>query len=184
MKCLVDLLLKFKEFMWRHLVRTLGNRGGAGLQVDDKFDFSDRGYSRQFFWEDVGKIVNDRNVLDAFEGGGIQSIHHKYLCFSITDNSGGVINNLARGVKKLDRLGATIECGIVKFQPVHSQNEVYGGRHQDYGGSMEFNSFNFNDGFGHYLGGSALAYRGANNHRWVHLFQCEVMRQCKCFRQE
>jgi hypothetical protein len=67
LKCLVDFLLKFKEFMWRHLVRTLGNRGGAGLQVDDEFNFSDRGYSRQFFWEDVGKIANDRNVLNSFQ---------------------------------------------------------------------------------------------------------------------
>src|SRR3954466_5560703 len=170
--------------MWRHLVRTLGNRNSAWLQVDDEFNFSDRGYSRQFFREDVGKFANDWNVLDAFEGGGIQRIHHKYLCFSITGNSGGVVNNLVGGVKKLDRLGATIKCGIVKFQPIHSQNEVYGGRLQNDGVSKEFNSFNFNDGFGHYLGGSALAYRGANNHRWVHLFQCEFMRQCKCFRHE
>src|SRR3954465_1163569 len=29
LKCLVDFLLKFKEFMWRHLVRTLGNRDGT-----------------------------------------------------------------------------------------------------------------------------------------------------------
>src|SRR3954463_7023128 len=76
LKCLVDFLLKFKEFMWRHLVRTLGNRNSARLQVDDEFNFSDRGYSRQFFWEDVGKVANDRNALDAFEGGDIQSIHH------------------------------------------------------------------------------------------------------------
>src|SRR4051812_42237607 len=27
-----------------------------------------------------------------------------------------------------------------------------------------------------------MAYRGANNHRWVHLFQREVMRQCECVR--
>src|SRR4051812_8599265 len=53
MKCLVDFLLKLKEFMWRHLVRTLGNRGGAGLQVDEEFNFFGWGYSQQFFWEDV-----------------------------------------------------------------------------------------------------------------------------------
>src|SRR3954469_16548773 len=135
--------------MWRHLVRTLGNRNSARLQVDDEFNFSDRGYSRQFFWEDVRKIANDWNVLDAFEGGGIQSIHHEYLCFSITGNSGGVVNNLAGGVKNLDRLGATIKCGIVKFQPIHSQNEVYGGRLQEDGRSKELNSFDFNGGVWH-----------------------------------
>src|SRR3954470_12932490 len=63
LKCLVDFLLKFKEFMWRHLVRTLGNRGSVGLQVVDEFDFSGRGYSRQFLWEDVEKITNDWNFL-------------------------------------------------------------------------------------------------------------------------
>src|SRR4051812_31188225 len=110
-----------------HLVRTLSNRGGVGLQVDDKFDFSDRGYSWQFFAEDVGEITNDWNVLDSFEGRGIQSILHKYLRFSITGNSGGVVNNLAGGVKKLDRLGAIIQCGIVNFQPIHFEDEVYGG---------------------------------------------------------
>ena len=63
-----DLLLKFKEFMWRHLVRTLGNRGSTGFQVDEKLDFSDRGYSWQFFWEDVEKFTNNRDVLDSFKG--------------------------------------------------------------------------------------------------------------------
>src|ERR1044071_1941089 len=64
-KCFVDLLLQFKEVVRRHLIRTLGNRNGVGLQVDDEFDFTDRGYSQQFFWEDVEKISNDRNVLDS-----------------------------------------------------------------------------------------------------------------------
>ena len=54
--------------MWRHLLRTLGNRNGARLQVDDKLDFSDRGYSRQFFWEDIEKFKNDGDVLDSFKG--------------------------------------------------------------------------------------------------------------------
>src|SRR3954470_4189076 len=110
--------------MWRHLVRTLGNRDGAGLQVDDEFNFSGRGYSRQFFWEDVGKIANDWNILDSVKRCNIQSIHHIDLCFGIPGNSGGVVNNLVGGVKELDRLGATIECDIVEFQPIHSQNEV------------------------------------------------------------
>src|SRR3954463_837126 len=167
--------------MWQHLVRTLGNRGSTGLQVDDNLDFSDRGYSRQFFWEDVEKFTNNGYVLDSFKGGGIQRID---LCFGILRQVGGVVNNLTGGVKKLDRLGATIECGIMNLQPIHSQNEVYGGRLQNDGGSKEFNSFNFNGGFGHYLGGVAMAYRGADNHRWVHLFYREVMRQCKYFRHE
>src|SRR3954465_10050446 len=59
LKCLVDFVLKFKEFMWRHLVRTLGNRNSAWLQVNDEFNISDRGYSGKFFWEDVRKITND-----------------------------------------------------------------------------------------------------------------------------
>src|SRR4051812_46167779 len=29
LKCLVDFLLKFKEFIWRHLIRTHGNRDSA-----------------------------------------------------------------------------------------------------------------------------------------------------------
>src|ERR1043165_1350535 len=80
-KGFIDFLLKFKEFMWRHLVRTLGNRCTTGLQVDDKLDFSDRGYSRQFFWEDVEKFTNNGYVLDAFKGGGIQGIQRIDLRF-------------------------------------------------------------------------------------------------------
>src|SRR3954466_13228509 len=136
--------------MWRHLVRTLGNRNSAWLQVDDEFNFSDRGYSRQFFREDVGKFANDRNVLDAFEGGGIQSIHHKDLHFSITGNSGGVVNNLAGGVKKLDRLGATIQCGIVSFQPIHVEDEVYGGGFQNVWSNHEFYPFDIDGEVGCY----------------------------------
>src|SRR4051812_5053155 len=68
------------------------------------------------------------------------------MCFSISSNSGGVVKNLTGGVKKLYRLGATIQCGIVNFQPIHSQNEVYGGGFQEDGGSKELNSFDFNDG--------------------------------------
>src|ERR1041385_7027137 len=41
--------------------------------------------------------------------------------FSILGNSGGVVNNLAGGVKKSDRTGATIQCGIVNFQPIYSK---------------------------------------------------------------
>src|SRR3954464_10042997 len=87
-------------------------------------------------------------------------------------------------LKELDRLGATIQRGIVNFQPIHSQDEVYGGRLQEDGGSKELNSLNFNGGVWHYHGGSALTYRGPNNHRWVHRFILEVMRKCKCFRHE
>src|SRR3954465_5024142 len=60
-KCFVNLLLQFKEVVRRHLIRMLGNRNNAGLQVDDELNLPDRGYSRQFFWEDAGKISNDRN---------------------------------------------------------------------------------------------------------------------------
>src|SRR3954462_8658413 len=63
-ECHVNLLLQFNEVVTRHLIRALSNRDGVGLQVDDEFDLSDRGYSRQFFWEDIGKIANDWNVLD------------------------------------------------------------------------------------------------------------------------
>ena len=59
-----------------------------------------------------------------------------------------MVNNLTRGVKKLDRLGATIECGIVKFQPIHSENEVYGGRLQNDWGNKEYNSFDFDGELG------------------------------------
>ena len=79
--------------------------------------------------------------LDPFKGGGIQSVQRIDLRFSILDSAGGVVNNLTGQVKKLDILGATIECGIVNFQPIHSQNEVYGGRFQEDGGNKEFNSF-------------------------------------------
>src|ERR1041384_6111285 len=157
-KCFVNLLLKFKEVVWRHLIRTLGNRNGARLQVDDEFNLSDRGYSRQFFWEDVGKILNEWNLLNSFKRRDVQSIHHIDMCFSITGNPGGVVNNLTGGVKKLDRLGTTIQCGIVDFQPIHSQDEVYGGRLQNDGGHTEYNYFDFNSGIGHHHGGSALAY--------------------------
>src|SRR3954466_8834534 len=64
-ECLVDLFLQFKEVVRWHLVRTLSNGNGAGLQVDNEFNFTDRGYSRQFFWEDMGKIANEWNVLDS-----------------------------------------------------------------------------------------------------------------------
>src|SRR4051812_48049780 len=116
-------------------------------------------------WEDVGKISNDWNVLDSVQRGDIESIHHKDMRLSILGNSGGVVNNLTGGVKELDRLGATIQRGIVNFQPIHSQNEVYGGRFQEDGGNKEFNSFDLNGGVWHKHGGSALAYRGANHHR-------------------
>src|SRR4051812_40288526 len=108
MKCFVDLLLKFKEFMGRHFVRALRSRGSARLQVDDELNISDRWYSRQFFGEDVGEIANDWNVLDSFKGGGIESIHRIDPRFGILGNTGGVVHNLAGGVKELDRLGATI----------------------------------------------------------------------------
>src|SRR4051812_503329 len=49
MKCFVNLLLQFKEVVRRHLIRMLGYRNDVGLQVDDEFILSDRGYSRQFF---------------------------------------------------------------------------------------------------------------------------------------
>ena len=62
----------------------------------------------------------------------------------------------------MDRLGATIECGIVHFQPIHSENEVYGGRLQNDWGNKEYNSFDFDGGIWHQLGGTALADRGAN----------------------
>src|SRR3954470_17622849 len=55
-KCFINLLLQFKEVVRRHLIRTLGNRNGAGLQVDDEFNLLKRGYSWKFFSEDVGKI--------------------------------------------------------------------------------------------------------------------------------
>src|SRR3954471_18186067 len=100
--------------------------------------------------------------------------------FSILGNLGGVVNNLTGGVKELDRLGATIQRGIVNFQPIHSQTEVYGGGFREDGGSKEFNSFNLNGGVWHKHGGSALAYRGVNHHRWFHRFILEVMRKCKC----
>src|SRR3954470_23529281 len=64
-KCFVNLILQFKEVVRRHLIRTLGNRYGVGFQVDDKFNLSDRGYSRQFFWEDVGETSNDGNILNS-----------------------------------------------------------------------------------------------------------------------
>src|SRR3954466_6306920 len=66
-ECRADLLLQFKEVVRWHLIGTLGNRDGVGLQVDDEFNLSDRGYSREFFWEDVGKITNDWNVLNPVE---------------------------------------------------------------------------------------------------------------------
>src|SRR3954468_22232123 len=167
-KCFVNLLLQLKEVVRRHLIMTLGNRNGARLQVDDEFNLSERGYSRQFFWEDVGKILNDGNVLDPVQRGDIESIQHKDLRLSILGNSGGVVNNLTEGVKELDRLGATIKRGIVNFQPIHSQNEVYGGRFQEDGGNKEINSFDFDGGVWRYHGGSALTYRGANHHQWFH----------------
>src|SRR4051812_8745226 len=126
-KCFVNLLLQFKELVRRHLIRTLGNRNGPGLQVDDEFNLSEQGYSWQFFCEDVGKISNDWNVLNSIQRGDTESIHHKDLCFNILGNPGGVVNNLTGGVKELDRLGATIQRGIVNFEPIHPQNEVYGG---------------------------------------------------------
>src|SRR3954469_16988892 len=64
-KCFVNLLLQFKEVVMRHLIMALGKRNGAGFQVDDKFNLTDRGYSRQFFWEDTWKISNDGNVLNS-----------------------------------------------------------------------------------------------------------------------
>src|SRR3954471_561495 len=67
-KCFVNLLIQFEEVVRRHLIRTLGNRNCAGLQVNDEFNLSDRRYSRQFFWEDVGKISNDCNVLNSVQG--------------------------------------------------------------------------------------------------------------------
>ena len=45
-KCRVNLLLQLKEVVRWHLIRTLGNGDDAGLQVDDEFNFSDRGYPR------------------------------------------------------------------------------------------------------------------------------------------
>src|SRR3954471_920648 len=183
-KCFVNLLLQFKEVVRWHLIRTLGNRNGAGLHVDNEFNLSDRGYSRQFFWENVGKISNDGNILDSVQRGDIESIHHKDLRFNVTGDPGGVVNNLTGGVKELDRLGATIQGCIVNFQPIHSQDKVYGGRFQEDGGNKELNSFDFNDGVWHKHGGAALAYRGANHHRWFHRFILEVMRKCKCFRHE
>ena len=53
-------------------------------------------------------------------------------------NLGGVVHYLAGGVKELDGFGATIKCVVVSFQPVHSQNEVYGGRLQNMWGNNEF----------------------------------------------
>src|SRR3954463_2290325 len=82
-KCFVNLLLQFKEVVRRHLIRTLGNMNCARFMVDDEFNLSERGYSQPFFWEDVGKISNDWNVLDSIQRGDIESVHHKDWCFSI-----------------------------------------------------------------------------------------------------
>src|SRR3954463_661922 len=40
-KCFVNLLLRFKKVVRRNFIRTLGNRNGAGFQVDDKFNLTD-----------------------------------------------------------------------------------------------------------------------------------------------
>src|SRR4051812_9454907 len=81
-------------------------------------------------------------------------LRHSYiqcidLPFSILGNSSGVVNNLAGGVKELDGFGATIEGSIVNFQPIHSQNEVYGGRLQNDGGNKEYNPFDLTGDIGY-----------------------------------
>jgi hypothetical protein len=51
----------------RHFIRTLRNRSCAWFQVDDELNSSRRGYSWKFLWEDILKIMNNGNVLDAFK---------------------------------------------------------------------------------------------------------------------
>src|SRR3954467_6341717 len=127
----VDLLLQFKEVVTWHLIWALGNRDGAGLQVDDEFNFPNRGYPRQFFWEYVGKITNDWDFLNPFERCDIQGIQSIYTSFGIHRHNGSVTHNRARRMKKLDDLGATIKCGIVGFQPIHAKDKVDGGGFQN-----------------------------------------------------
>src|SRR3954468_9560379 len=87
--------------MWWHLVRTLGNRCSTGFQVDDTLDFSNRGYSRQFFWEDVEKFTDNGDVLDSFKGGrhSRYSMHRSALrhpeiggwCVSLSHRRGEIV---------------------------------------------------------------------------------------------
>src|ERR1041384_650755 len=137
----VDLLLQFKEVVRWHLIRALGNRDGARLQVDDEFNFSDRGYPRQFFWEHVGKITNDWDFLNPFERCDIQGIQSIYTSFSIHRHNGSMTHNRARRMKELDDLGAIIKCGIVGFQPIHTQDKVNSGGFQNVWGEKELNPF-------------------------------------------
>ena len=141
-KCLIDFLLQLKEFVRWHLIWALSNWGCAGLQVNNKLDSSYWGYSWKFFRKDVGEIANNGNVLDSFKGGCIQRIESKNPRFGISHKRGGVVHNLTGRVKELDGAGATINCSIMGFQPIHSKNEVDGGSFQDVRGYNELCPFN------------------------------------------
>src|SRR6185437_5057315 len=66
-KTLVKKVLKldfqFCQHIWRHTVRPLRNRGGTGLKLDNEFNISIRGHSRQIVWKHIRILTHNKNIF-------------------------------------------------------------------------------------------------------------------------
>src|SRR3954467_9366634 len=114
----VGKILIFCNVPQHHLVRSPRNWGGSWDKIYDELYIPVRWNTWQFFWKDIRKVTDYRDIFKVWKRAGIKRIELA-LC-----NSSGDSYYIARWVCELNRPGVTINLGIMSFHPVHTQDDV------------------------------------------------------------
>ena len=81
----------------------------------------------------------------------------------------------------MDGLSGANYRSSMRFQPIHTQNEVDVRRLQDNGRGIEFQPFDFHGDINANQGGLTLSHGGFDQYRGVHLLTFNVVLVCKIF---